>query len=232
MNNTVIASVSALVFLIIGLFIGKSNKQIEIQTVVKTNIVEKPVEKVVEKIVEKPVKEYVDKYITNVVEKVVEAEIPYAYKRSMDFAKSLLNAKLADSKKIPYQFDSIDVNVYLSDELKTIVSSDSIRNSIELELRKIGLKINENSPYHLYFTFDAMENSDKTQHIYQYEMNLRRLSYIVENSLITHAIYSPIWETSSFGKVGINNTASSVKNAVNQCITTFCNKILESRENN
>ena len=44
MKNTVITSISALVFLIIGLFIGKSNKQIEIQTVVKTNIVEKPVD--------------------------------------------------------------------------------------------------------------------------------------------------------------------------------------------
>lgn len=39
MNNTVITSISALVFLVIGLFIGKSNKQIEIQTVVKTNII-------------------------------------------------------------------------------------------------------------------------------------------------------------------------------------------------
>ena len=38
MKNTIITSVSALVFLVIGLFIGKSNKQIEIQTVVKTNI--------------------------------------------------------------------------------------------------------------------------------------------------------------------------------------------------
>ena len=44
MKNTIITSISALVFLVIGLFIGKSNKQIEIQTVTKTNIVEKPVD--------------------------------------------------------------------------------------------------------------------------------------------------------------------------------------------
>ena len=79
MKNTIITSVSALVFLVIGLFIGNANNPIEIQTVVKTNIVEKPFDRIVnrtvEKIVEKPVIEYVDKYVTNVVEKVVEAEI-------------------------------------------------------------------------------------------------------------------------------------------------------------
>ena len=79
MKNTIITSVSALVFLVIGLFIGKSNNPIEIQTIVKTKIVEKPFDRIVnrtvEKIVEKPVIEYVDKYVTNVVEKVVEAEI-------------------------------------------------------------------------------------------------------------------------------------------------------------
>ena len=79
MKNTIITSLSALVFLVIGLFIGKSNNPIEIKTVVKTNIVEKPFDRIVnrtvEKIVEKPVIEYVDKYVTNVVEKVVEAEI-------------------------------------------------------------------------------------------------------------------------------------------------------------
>ena len=41
MKNTIITSISALVFLVIGMFIGKSNKQIEIQTVVKTNTIEK-----------------------------------------------------------------------------------------------------------------------------------------------------------------------------------------------
>ena len=79
MKNTITTSISALVFLVIGLFIGKSNNPIEIKTVVKTNIVEKPFDRIVnrtvEKIVEKPVIEYVDKYVTNVVEKVVEAEI-------------------------------------------------------------------------------------------------------------------------------------------------------------
>lgn len=43
MRNTILTSVSALVFLVIGLLIGKSNKQIEFQTVVKTNIVEKQI---------------------------------------------------------------------------------------------------------------------------------------------------------------------------------------------
>ena len=61
MKNTIITSISALIFLVIGLFIGKSNTQIEIKTIVKTNIVEKPVEK----------------YITNAVENINKILIVY-----------------------------------------------------------------------------------------------------------------------------------------------------------
>ena len=42
MQNAIIPLISAIIFLGIGLFIRKSNKQIEIQTIVKTNIIEKP----------------------------------------------------------------------------------------------------------------------------------------------------------------------------------------------
>lgn len=230
MKNTVITSISALVFLVIGLFIGKSNKQIEVQTVIKTNIIEKPVEKIVEKIIEKPVIEYVDKYITNVIEKVVEAEIPNSYKRAMALKESLSSAKLVEKRKIPFKIDSINVAVYLSEELKGIVSEESILNSIELELRKIGLKINETSPYHLSFSFDVLENKEKTTHVFNYEMKLKRISWIIEDSICTHVIFPSIWEKGSFGTVGINNSGATVKNAANECITTFCNKILESRE--
>ena len=231
MKNTIITSVSAIFFLIIGLLIGKSNKQIEIQTVLKTNIVERPIDRIVEKIVEKPVVEYIDKYITNVVEKVVEAQIPYSYKMAMVLKESLLSARLVEKRKIPFKIDSVDVAVYLSEELKSIVSEESIRNSIELELRKIGLKISETSPYHLSFSFDALENKEKTTHIYNFEMKLKRISYIIEDSICTHVIFPSIWDKSSFGTVGINNSGATVKNAVNECVTTFCNKILESREN-
>ena len=42
MQNAIIPLIPAIIFLGIGLFIRKSNKQIEIQTIVKTNIIEKP----------------------------------------------------------------------------------------------------------------------------------------------------------------------------------------------
>jgi len=117
MKNTIITSVSALVFLVIGLFIGKSNTQIEIQTIVKTNIVEKPVieyvdkyitnvvekpvDRIVEKIVEKPVVEYVDKYITNVVEKVIQAEIPEKYQNAIFFYDRFNSSKFVEFQKLP-----------------------------------------------------------------------------------------------------------------------------------
>ena len=86
MKNTIITSISALVFLVIGLLIGKSNNQIEIQTILKTNTVEKPVV------------EYIDKYITNVVERIVETEIPEQHKVALEILKNHLNKLTSDGE--------------------------------------------------------------------------------------------------------------------------------------
>jgi hypothetical protein len=213
------------------LFIGKSNNQIEIQTVLKTNNVEKPVEKIVEKIVEKPVIEYIDKYITNAVEKVVQAEIPAAYQESMAFYKSMLTANFSGFDKIPLKIESIDVNVELGDGIDKIVSKDLIQNTIELELRKIGVKIDKKSEYHLNFAFQAMENHNKTQHIYLTSLNLFRVSAIITNMRVEKLIYRSVWDNTSHGIVGINNTVPTVKDLAEEKTKIFCNKLLEARDN-
>jgi hypothetical protein len=229
MKNTIITSISALVFLVIGLFIGKSNKQIEIQTVLKTNFVEKPVDRIIEKIVEKPVVEYVDKYITNVVEKVVQSEIPASYIRAKKLHDSILSSKLVQYDKIPFNFDSVDVNVYLSEELNGIASKDVIQNLIELELRKIGIKIDKNSYYSLNFSFNAMSNDRNTQYVFSNYLQLKKISYIIDDSIAANAVYSSVWEKRSFGTVGANKTSSEIKTSAEDLVKIFCNKVLENR---
>jgi hypothetical protein len=119
MKNTIITSVSALAFLVIGLFIGKSNKQIEIQTVVKTNIVEIPVEKIVENIVEKP------SNITDIL-------------TGIEYESLAIN-------EFPANIKSITISVIVDNKIKKLIIKDELETKIELELRRVGLKIEKNA---------------------------------------------------------------------------------------
>ena len=232
MKNTIITSVSALVFLVIGLFIGKSNKQIEIQTVVKTNIVEKPVEKLVEKIVEKPVVEYVDKYITNVVEKLVESDIPEKYQFALEIHKRIQNANYLDFDKLPNGISDLKISAIVDKKYEDKINQKQLSEAIEFEARKIGLKINKDSKYYLYYEIDIMPLDDNLQFVFTAKLSILRESYLFATPEKTYRIMPELWSKSSFGIVGKNklNQTYFLENA-SQKMTLFCNRVLESREN-
>ena len=231
MNNTVITSISALVFLLIGLFIGKSNKQIEIQTVVKTNIVEKPVEKIVEKIVEKPVKEFVDKYITNVVEKFVEAEIPEKYQFALEIHERMLRAKYLDFDKLPVGISDLRIKVLMDKNYEEKLNSKQILETLEFEARKIGIKINDNSKNQIFYEVNVMETNDGLTFVYTKSLSLSRESYLFATPEKTYRITPEIWRKASFGIVGKNNFNKTlfIEDA-SLYMAAFCNRVLESRE--
>lgn len=228
MKNTVITSISALVFLIIGLFIGKSNKQIEFQTVVKTNIVEKPVDR----IVEKPVVEYVDKYITNVVEKIVRAEIPTDYNNRY-FVKKLLDGEWLNKTNgfsTPY-FESVRVSAYVSKALEDIITADDIKEKVELELRKAGIKVNDNSRATLHASLDGFDLDNKLQYVFQYSLELRTRVFLYDfDHKIVNKHITPIWSESDFriaGKSVINK--SYIKTKFADASEKIINKLLEAK---
>jgi hypothetical protein len=233
MKNTIITSVSAIVFLVIGLFIGKSNKQIEIQTVVKTNIVEKPVEKIVEKIVEKPVKEYVDKYITNVVEKVIQADIPSDYNKSY-FVNKLLDGEWlykTNGFSTPY-FESVHVSANVSEALEDIITADDIKEKVEFELRKAGIKVSDKSRATLHASLDGFDLDNKLQYVFKYSLDLRTrvFLYDFENKIVNKHIV-PIWTESDFriaGKSVINK--SYIKTKFTDASEKIINKLLEAKQ--
>ena len=231
MKNTIITSVSALLFLVIGLFIGKSNKQIEIQTIVKTNIVEKPVEKIVEKIVEKPVVEYVDKYITNVVEKVIQAEIPEKYQNAIFFYDKFNSSKFVEFQKLPKGIEKINVRILLSKTFENILDQSSLKDAIEIEARKVGLKIDKESRFELVFSADGFA-IDNNLYANSFKLTLSKIGYFLSDDGLFYFKPLNIWESGTFGALGKNvlNQKYVLDNISSQMIS-FCNKYLESKQN-
>ena len=234
MKNTIITSVSALVFLVIGLFIGKSNKQIEIQTVVKTNIVEKPVEKVVMQIVQKPVVEYVDKYITNFVEKVIQTEIPSGFKIAAHFMNQCYNGaslRSDNGRKLPF-VESVDVKVIVSKDIKDLISDLQLKEKIQLEIRKAGIKIDADSRYLVLANIDSFQTNDKLQYIYKITLEMDTDIYIYdETSQSGYRSYDEIWTIDTYGLAGKNVfNQTYIYDIISKFSDSMVNKLLEAKE--
>ena len=224
MKNTIITSVSALIFLVIGLFIGKSNKQIEIQTVVKTNIIEKPVV------------EYVDKYITNAVENINknlltddEKEKLYFEKEKLYFGTLLGKAKIIEPNTLPKGVNSIKLNVFISKNISQIISDKYVRNKIELDLKKIGVDVDENGEYLLTGHITAVPEDEGNSFVFQYSFNLNSIGYFFANEQCYRGLISN-WEKDSAGIVGKGKAESCFNSIVEDVSTELCNIIVKSNQ--
>jgi hypothetical protein len=219
MNNTVVTSVSALVFLVIGLFIGKSNNPIQIKTIVKTNVVEKPAI------------EYVDKYITNVVEKVVEAEITHKHKFALEIHQRILNASVLDFDKLPIGIDELKIEVLIDKKYEDQINPKQITELLEFEARKIGIKINEESKNKLFYAIDILQLDNNSQYVYTGRLSFYTYSLLFATPDKTYRFTPEVWSKGSFGILGKNNFNQKYFNEkASTKMVSFCNRILETRE--
>jgi hypothetical protein len=198
--------------------------------IVKTNIVEKPVEKIVEKIIERPVVEYVDKYITN----IVNAEIPPQYKYAFKVANNILNAEWilgTNGSKIPY-IESINVTAVVSEQLTGVISPDKLKEKLELELRKAGIKISDSPEAFLNAELLAFEMDNKQEHVYTYKLELENMVYIYDwKNDIAYKHLVPIWSGSSFGIAGKKILNQSfVNNKFTEESDKIINKLLDAKD--
>ena len=220
MKNTIITSISALVFLVIGLFIGKSNNPIEIQTVVTTHIVEKPVV------------EYIDKYITNVVENMVEADIPEKYKFALEIQNKMQNAKYLGFDKLPSGINDLTITVLMDQKFEDKINPHQIKEALEFEARKIGLKINNKSKHSLYYDLEIMPLENNIQFVYKSKLLFLNKSFLFSEPDKAHIINSEIWKKGSLGFVGkLHFNQTTFNEDALQKMISFCNRILETREN-
>ena len=218
MKNTIITSISALVFLVIGLFIGKSNNPIEIQTVVKTIIVEKPVV------------EYVDKYVTNVVEKIINKNIPDEFIEAKLLSDNLNKPIFLEMGDLPKTIGEISVSINLSGENKSNIQTNSIKDEIELNLRKIGINVVDNSQRFLNLEIATLYgNKDNPIVVYVSTLTFLVPSYYIWDRDEIYKSYSKIWSHSQFGYTGQEVFSDKkIQETVNKSVNRFMNSYLKS----
>jgi hypothetical protein len=187
--------------------------------VIKTVTKEVPVE-VVKEVPVEVVKEVMVEVI-----KEVEKPLPEIYKIALEAYRNYSGAKFAANQGgVLKGVNSLKVQVILADEVKNDISGLTIKNKIELELRKLGVQINDNSDVWLSYFLEAMIRDSSG--ILAYESSLVA-SEVVTLPRETGYIKYPatIWRLSTIGTVGKNNVRG-IDDIYDAKLTAFLNDYL------
>lgn len=136
------------------------------------------------------------------VEKLVEKPIPPEYVSAYQFFQNWTGAKVIKVNSDPLRgITSVRVVVFISDSLKPYVSAEAIQNRIELELRKVGLTVTDNSIDWVNYSLEALKQSGTE--IYSYSESLRVTEgVVIPRSPPFIATSVNIWDQHYFGSGG------------------------------
>ena len=223
MKNSVIGGALAIIVLLVGFCFGRVSNPTQTQTIFKTNFNER----IVEKVVEKPVEVYVDKFITNIL---VITNLTETQEKLIQFADKTLNGNRLSFGELPL-IESINVDVYLADEFKTILPENFLKDKIEVQLINQGIKIDERSKYTLNINLSGLKINDGDQYAYSKRMSVSCVTMIYDfENEIGYKDVSEIWSQSNTGVAGKKVANQDfISNAFTIYMDSLINSILKSR---
>lgn len=191
--------------------------------VIKTVTKEVPVEVV--KIVTKEVPVEVVKEVKVEVIKEVEKPLPEIYNIALGAYLNYSGAKFAANQGgVLKGVKSLKVYVGVADEIKNDISSSTIKNKIELELRKIGVQIDDNADVSLGYFLEVMKRDGSETLAFSTNLSVMQpVTLPRETGYIKYM--ATIWNQSSFGTVGKNNVRQ-MANYYDDMLTAFLNDYL------
>ena len=119
---------------------------------------------------------------------------------------------------------SLKVSVIVADAVKNDISSSTIKNKIELELRKLGVPIDDNSDVSLCYFFEVMKRD--SLEILAFDTTLTVIELVTlprETGYIKYM--ANIWNQSTLGTVGKGNV-KQLANDYDDKLSAFLNDYL------
>lgn len=188
---------------------------------------EVPVEviKTVTKEVPVEVVKIVTKEVPVEVIKEVEKPLPEIYKTALETYLKFSGAKFASNQSgVLKDVKSLSVVVTVADVVKTDISSSTIKNKIELELRKLGVRIDDNSDVSLSYNLFALKLKDLEILGFYESLAVRQMVTLPrETGYIKNM--ATIWEKNSYGTVGEVNVRL-IANRYDDKLSAFLNDYL------
>ena len=188
---------------------------------------EVPVEviKTVTKEVPVEVVKIVTKEVPVEVIKEVEKPLPEIYKTALETYLKFSGAKFAENQGgVLKGVKSLKVQVVVADAVKNDISSSTIKNKIELELRKIGVQIDDNSDVSLGYFLEVMKRDGSETLAFSTNLSVMQpVTLPRETGYIKYM--ANIWDQSTLGTVGKSNV-KQLANDYDDKLSAFLNDYL------
>jgi len=166
-----------------------------------------------------------------VAEKIVpvKASIPKDYKAAFEIVNLMNNAKVAKKDDEAFHgIPSIHVRVYVSEKFTDKLSTDAIRNKIELKLRQAGIKVDLESPYWLVYSLDGFWEDNGIRANYSVSLELTEMVTVTRRSPPSALrTIASIWKRGTHGFAGSKVLESSAMNNADTFAEAFANAFLE-----
>jgi len=188
---------------------------------------EVPVEviKTVTKEVPVEVVKIVTKEVPVEVIKEVEKPLPEIYKIAYEAYLNFSGAKFAENQGgVLKGVKSLKVVVGVADEVKTDISSSTIKNKIELELRKLGVRIDDNSDVSLHYYLEVMKRDSSELLVYTESLIVTQMVTLPRETGYIRC-FPTIWEKRQFGSVG-KSKVKQLADGYDDMFSAFLNEYL------
>lgn len=181
-------------------------------------------------VVEKPivvVKE-IPRDVQKIVEKRVEvpAEIPDSYKVAARFQEQFYNAGLVEKNDILKGIASVRVLVNIGDLLSSGISISELKDSIELSLRKNGIKIDDSSSFMLEFDVWGAWDQSKSWCTYSGTLGLMRNIPVLSGGEFKKSLVILWWPQDYIGHVEKEDFVNKITSTTDKLVIAFSNAYL------
>lgn len=161
------------------------------------------------------------------VEKLVDKPIPQEYLYAYQFYQSWSNPSIDSNQSDALRgIKSFSVTVVISDNLAQSVSKASIKNKIELELRKLGIKVDDNEPFVIYYYLEATTPSGPGIVGYYNQLDVTQAAVVPRQPRFI-AVNATIWTSLQYGTIGSMNL-SQLETNIDTPLTAFLNDYLKA----
>ncbi len=131
---------------------------------------------------------------------------------------------------LPKSIGEISVSISFSGKNQSNIQTNSIKDEIELELRKIGISVVDNSQRRLHLRVATL-NGDKDMPVVFYVITLSFVvpSYYIWDIDEIYKSYSIIWSNTQYGYAGEKVFSDKkVQDTANKAVNSFMNSYLKS----
>ena len=127
-------------------------------------------------------------------------KIPVQYENALAFLNRFTASKFVTAKQALAGVKTVSVGVFLSEDIKKIVTEAEIRAAFEGSLKGQGIQLEEKSRYSLVLSEDGFTR-DSPVLTYHFAVDLYELLYAFRDDGAVNRSSSSIWDKGNFGTV-------------------------------